>query len=912
MISIFLLTGIGMLNNTLSYNYIKVATNTSGEGDIMITRTLQTDFTYDPFFDEDIIQEKLKSVPGVEEFLPRVMMFVKASSENSITNGTYSMYGLDFEGELNNGKMGDLVIIDEQGEKTKQTYKGTLNDGECVLLENMANNLNISKGDYVKIQYQQYSLRLKVIEICIQDQKFSELETSLILVNLKQAQSFFNRKGEINFIYGTIKNRELIYDVSNLDLTTQRLRTIGTAVQKRLDINEYSVSMPKLEELEGGEFYLMGVTMIFWFIIILSMVISGILINSILSTSAEERGFTPQTDENKNLELVLDKPADFKPGARYSYSNQPTTIIIALIIGITIPVVVSILPGIKTAKIQLIKSITPFRTKEEGWEIQKEGSMNLKSFLIGISISLIGLIIFILMPMIFVSGDFMLIAGLFIGLLSAILLGLVFASIGVIPYIQRFFLFLISPLVKKYKSIIHSSLTRNRRRNTSTIVMFAISFSFIFFVTSIMKMETRNMSVNLQFQYGSDLVLVNQGTTDPQDSVTMEMINEIKQYEGIEKLAISLHNTIDIQAAISAAFDFSEGGGYDEDSTQNLLRTLFNFYAYEERTKYIVHASDVAKYEDLEVGFIGVNQDFVDLIDKDLLIWESPRSGMHSFTQILNSNNSCILSKSVASRLGISEVGEKIRLTFYDPQVENDPGNITLFTVVGISGGIPGFWNFRSSEAAADGGGVLVSLDTYIKMMDVKNSNNDKMIVDKVFINLKDNSEESIKLTKEAIQNNFKEKNFVIDDAISKINYIENMNERQSAVLETILMFTVMISIFGLISSMYAVFLERKFEIGIIRSMGLKPRNVRHMFLAESLIILLSSGIMGTIIGVFSAYLLESNMALMTEMPITFEIPLETLMRVFIISILVGTIGMYLILYRLSKKNIMDIFRQTF
>ena len=31
--------------------------------------------------------------------------------------------------------------------------------------------------------------------------------------------------------------------------------------------------------------------------------------------------FTPQTDENKNLELVLDEPADFKPDARYSYSN---------------------------------------------------------------------------------------------------------------------------------------------------------------------------------------------------------------------------------------------------------------------------------------------------------------------------------------------------------------------------------------------------------------------------------------------------------------------------------------------------------------------------------------------------------------------------------------------------------------
>ena len=31
--------------------------------------------------------------------------------------------------------------------------------------------------------------------------------------------------------------------------------------------------------------------------------------------------FVPQTDDSKNLELILDKPADFKPDARYRYSN---------------------------------------------------------------------------------------------------------------------------------------------------------------------------------------------------------------------------------------------------------------------------------------------------------------------------------------------------------------------------------------------------------------------------------------------------------------------------------------------------------------------------------------------------------------------------------------------------------------
>ena len=37
---------------------------------------------------------------------------------------------------------------------------------------------------------------------------------------------------------------------------------------------------------------------------------------------AEFDWFTPQTDEDRNMELILDKPADFKPDANYSYSNS--------------------------------------------------------------------------------------------------------------------------------------------------------------------------------------------------------------------------------------------------------------------------------------------------------------------------------------------------------------------------------------------------------------------------------------------------------------------------------------------------------------------------------------------------------------------------------------------------------------
>jgi len=948
-ISIFLLTAIGMLNNTMSYNYVKITTNTTGESDIVITRTIQTDLTFDPFFDQSIIDD-LKDIEEVRTFFPRIMMLVKTSSDKTSDNGSLQTYGIDFKKEAEDGNMGDLIIVDEDGNKTNEIYEGTPDDDEVVILENVAKLLNVSRGDKIHLDYQQYSMDVKVVEICIQERKFLEYENALIILNLNVAQEFFRREGEINYIYGTLKDPQSIYDASNLDATTRELRRIGTKIQEKLDINKYSVSMPKLEELKQGEFLLLGTTVIFWFITFLAMLITGILINSILSTSSEEKirefGILRVVGGDKIfpfkvvlfeglilgiigsiigiiLGLFFTEPIaqivisnqdfDFL-GEEIEFIIQPQTLLIAGAIGSIVPLVVSIFPALKTASVDLIKSITPFQQEGEGWEIKKEGSMNVKLVLIGLSVSTIGLIIFVLMPQVFVSGDFMLIAGLFIGLLAAILIGLVFASIGVIPFIQTFFLKLVSLAIRKYNQIIKISLKRYRRRNTSTVIMFAISFSFIFFITTYTEMSADNMALNLRFQYGSDLVLINEGQLDENNAVNLNLIEELKEMKRIDAIGISLHNTFDIQATLARVFEFSEGGvGFGGGSEGFMFAGLFGGGEGDTENKYQTRVGDIANHDDLSAGFIGVNEDFIKLINRDHLIWSSRGSSYnYSFTTMFEKNNTCIIAKSIADVLGVEEVGEKIRLTFYNPKIENDPGNITVFTVAGISGGIPGFWNFRSSQSSANGGGVMVSLNTYMDLMDVKNPGEGEMIIDKAFINLKDDSEENIKETKNDIKNTYSNTEFVIDDAISKIKYMDDMNERQSLIMEIILMFTVMICIFGLISSMYATMLERKFEIGIIRSLGLKTRNVRNMFLVESMIIMLSAGILGTVIGTYSAYLLQTNMSLMTELPVVFSIPMDTLLRVFIISVAIGIIGMYIILIKLSRQSIMDIFRQTF
>ncbi|MFX1425681.1 MAG: ABC transporter permease [Promethearchaeota archaeon] len=949
-ISLFLLTVIGMLNDTVNYNYLLYVTSTTGEADILVTKTIKTDLTFNPFFDESIIENDLNDIEGVEDLFPRIMMLVKTSSDFINVSGSLQLYGLDFEKEVASKNIGDLIITNDNGEETGNIYKDKPNMGECVILWNVAEILNVTRGDDIYVEYQNENIILNVVEICVQNLKFMQFENALILVNLQQAQTLLNKNGQINFIVGTIENPRSVYDASNIDLTTRRLRKISARIQDRLDINEYTITLPKLEELEGGEFILMTVTIVFWFITILSMLITAILINSILSTSIEERvrefGIVRVVGGKKlyTLKMVLFEGlilgligsiigmvlgiSLIRPIARvlfklynfdFAFSDvdwiiRPQTIYITFAIGTLVSLGVALLPALKTARIDLIKSITPFRTEEEGWEIRKEGSMNVKSFLVGIAIATIGMIVFVLLPNIFVTGDFLLTSSLFVGLLAAILIGLVFASIGIVPIIQKVFLGIISPFIRKYKNIISISLKRYRRRNTSTVIMFAISFSFIFFITSVTEMESENMALTFKFQYGSDLVLLNQELYDEESALTMEMVDELINLPGIESVAMSLHNTFDFQATLAAIFDISEGQvSFSAGGSEEILMDIFEFYAAQEEMKIRTTAGDMMDFDVVDAGFIGINEDFIDLIDKELLIWKSDKSSTgYSFNRLFAENDTCIIAKSIASVVGIREVGQKIRITFYDPSIPDDSGKPYNLTVVGISGGIPGFYNFRSNEISAEGGGILVSLDNYMRLMKIENPGEPNMIVDKVFINLIEKTEENIKETKEDIRMMYQDKDIVIDDAISKINFMEEMTERQSFLMELILSFTIMISIFGLVSNMYAIMLERKFEIGILRSMGMKTRNVRNMFLVESLILLVGSGILGTLIGTYTGYLLETNMALMTEMPVIFKIPMDTLLRVFIISISVGFLGTYLILIKLSRQTIMDIFRQTF
>ncbi|MHA1732260.1 MAG: ABC transporter permease, partial [Promethearchaeota archaeon] len=972
LISIFLLTSVSILNDSLSYSYVNMATNQAGASDIVFTRSLaEVDINIDFYFDETIIPEKLANVDKINHFYPRLMMPVQVDRwDKEGTKESIFFYGIDVASETINDDIGDLWELDQDFKRVAK-FSQSIPSGHCIILEATAKRLNVTVGDVLHCTYTKYQADFIIDAVCEQDMKFSLIETNLIITDLPVAQEFMHLEGKINNVMATLKNPELIYDSRNYDLTMRRLRAIGQEIQDEIGF-DYQVTLPKLAELELSQYIMTGVSTMFWFITFLAMLITGILINGILSTSVEERirefGIFRTLGSRKffNLKLVLLEgllisllgtafgillavsvvpwilPIIFTTFHVWTqeipFVVLPESVLLSLAIGVTISVAVSAFPALKTSRIKITDAIQPFKQEHGQYKIQKEGSAKAKFIIAGASIATVGAIIFVIFPRVIVSGDIELIVSVFVGLLFAILIGLVFASVAVIPAIEKGFSYMFKPLVGRFLPIVQTSLKRYKRRNTSTVVMFAIAFAFIFFITTRIELDSQNIATNFRFQYGADIVLVNRGETDSGHALTKALADEIAKQDSVAKTATTSYNTFDVQS-IMAMFDIAGEGtggdlssvaeGIDENTEFDQSGTSpsgngggmglmggmgmmggeggsFNIAGFfGGPSKYTVRVGDLADINEFQAGLVGIDEDFVQLADPNLFMW-AEGSGMDSLQTIIDDNQSCIVSVAAADYL-MKDVGDQVRFRVYNESKSELNATDFVFTIAGISGGIPGYWNFRSSAFTLWGSGVMINMDAYAEIMDWWDEaqiqldpefrDESQLYVDKIFITLKDHDTDSVKDFKAYIDENYGDKySYLLDDAITYINMNREQNKTISTIMEIILMFTVVICLFGLLSSMYATILERTLEIGIVRAMGMKAFEVRRMFLVESMCTMLAAGIMGTVIGSVIAYLLASQTALLTEVPVLFTPPWGTIFRVFFISISLCIVGMYGIL----------------
>ena len=972
LISIGLLTVVLFLSDSISAGYVDYLSIDSGNQDAVIS---VRHYNGEPenrssFFEHDpVIQTIENTTTIVKNYIPRMEIYGNITISESmystkLTNDsiwcTISAINFSLENSINFGTFKKPLY-----EELLELNELPLN--HCAIYYGFNDIIKYAEGDTIDIKVNithegktiNRTINLIIERIFDFTLKWPAQyrNDNLVVVDINTLYQIFgidDFKGRCSDLILTFKEGNTLYDIRDLEGTNILVKNLVSDIQVAIGINEYNIDLPKLRILGWAEFLSVFIVIVFVFVSIVAMLISGVLINGILKTSVEERirefGIFRTLGSNKKFNLAIVLMQGFLlcnfgalsgiitafllsrfviiPFANsviaqstLAFSHIPFSftwwsIIISYIMGISVGLIVSISPALKVMRLQLIESIHPYRHEDTLYHLQKKASVNYKLILVGVILAFNGGFIFSVIPRIMVSFDMALFAGTLIAILLIFNIGLTLAGLGLIPVILRLVIELFRPIARRLHSTIKIFVFRYQRRNSSTTIIFALSFSFVIFTSSLINTLSAQSSASTKLAYGSDLLIETSGWEEPNGrrgmggggfgfmSIQGNNINE-----GLELLQKQNYDTsINPTEIITTKFE-EELMAIDgiEKVSSVLARPyqLTQIYA-EQNKEFTAQIGDFAGLATQEITLIGIDEQYPFTVKRELIEMTSGNIA-NAFNDLFYNNQfyTCIISEAISLDMSLL-IGDKVRIVIQ----KGDELEAYPFIIVGTATSMPGFSReFGASSMGASRGGVLISQAIYLEIMDIP----PVPYLDRIFIKLRDD-----KLSKAHDIEDLIDESYQSDYNYEISNLARMIAQQESAffVLDTlftlIALTTVFICVFGLLSSSYSTIIERKKEIGIVRTLGLRGKEINRLFIIESLIIMISSGTIGIVVGWVTSWLVTSQlMGTLVGMPNVLYVPWFNIILIYSLSIIMIFFGMKVLLRKVRKKKIVEIYRET-
>ncbi|TFF87233.1 MAG: ABC transporter permease, partial [Promethearchaeota archaeon] len=608
---------------------------------------------------------------------------------------------------------------------------------------------------------------------------------NLIIVNIQTLYKIFGEEefqGRCNKLIITFRKGNQLYDIRDIPGSKKRVLNLAANIQTTIGLEEYSIELPKLEILEFAEMLSVIVTVIFIFVCLIAMLISGILINGILKTSVEERirefGIFRTLGAHKSYNLFIVLLQGFLlcnagsflgiigglfgtqilvflannfilsniaalGGAQLIFTFTWVSVIIAYAIGVIVGLVVSISPAIKVMRLQIIESIHPYRHEDTLYHLQKKSTVNYKLIITGIILSLNGAFVYLVVPRILISSNMTLFAGVLIVILLIFLIGITLAGLGIIPLLLRLVIIIFKPISRKLHRIISIFVHRYQRRNTSTIVIFALSFSFVMFTSIVVNGLSSQVIDRVYLQYGSDLVIETEGWEEEPISFQDYFQDEFgggggmfmsMGNEGLPKAAAD--NGYNINPDRIMTMDFKEKllmfNGIEKVSSSLANPFQLTQIYSENGEEFTAEIGDYAGLSTEEISLIAVDQEFSYSIHNQYMMFTQGNTNEAFNDLFLDEDYVCIISEAIATDLNLN-LGDLIRILIQ----RGDELQIYPFKIIGVVATMPGFDDyFERSARGAKGGGVLISNEVYIDIMEIPTNT----YVNRFFIKLRENA----------------------------------------------------------------------------------------------------------------------------------------------------------------------------
>ena len=739
-----------------------------------------------------------------------------------------------------------------------------------------------------------------------------------LIITFESPQSYYNTKD----IPGTI--------VKIRKVGEQMINTLGFYNQEYGQNTLYYIDMPRVGILEIEQYINIGISIILLFVLILAVVISSVLINGILSTSVEEKirefGVLRVLGGHRSLPIRLTVYQAFMLSgigtaigigggyAAITYGILPLlgdvlsftagdivailsaeTLAMTLGVGIGISMVVGIMPALKVSRMSILGAINPYRQESVGTKMVKEESINLRYIITGIVMSGIAAFVLFIVPQIILTLDIGLIVAVLVILLSVFLFGATLVGLGFLPPIQNMIRRVFSIITHKTKEIIRISLLRYTRRNTTTVIMFSISFSFITLVSTVLGTQSAQTTGEIMNSNGSDLVVDSRifswtndfgleeewnPIEDPSLMPLQSMSDELISYEGVVKTSTILATTLEL--------DGIRGSDYS------------------------ITMSDRVKYKSHDVHGVAVDSNYLDTIYNEYIVFSQGNKNS-AFNSIFNEENKVIVSTALAMDMQLG-LHDECLLWF---EWGDDETNLQTFEIVGVVDNLPGITSVQKRPDSAEGSAIILSQSMFRKHFQLPAGD---YYTSRIFIQLGNNYQKYDEkgIDSDEIEDAIREDYEDVYDFRTRNSYRQGGFQREifsivEALFIVILTFAVVISLFGLTSAAYSTILERTREVGIIETLGLRKTKVSVMFIVESEIIMISAAVLGSLIGIILTWIFYLQIASFSTFPLmsVFTVPWDIILIELAVAGVACLIAMAGLVQRVQKMELMEIFRKT-
>jgi putative ABC transport system permease protein len=913
------------LNNgveSLQRQIVEIVEQMEGEHDIAVTRA---ETSHSQYIDVERISAILRQAdPAVAAVYPRFLATVE----------------LQGAGQMGNASLLARVPEDDLGQVTMLEGEYNLGGDRVVVLRVTADTFDLEVGDEVDLNYILPLSRMKGYDLP-EDASASRVtrrftvsgialatglgavEQNGILASVETVQDWLSMPGRAERLVVVLD--EDVYGSMNTQSSIFRVRRITERMYDALgsEVETYAFSLGKAQALDYTDIafaVLRSLSAVYGFLV---MGVVGLLVYSIVNTNVEERrrdlaflrvlgakrrhlfglvlievaligliGVGLGTVAGQAFSIWVVAPAanyfithTGDVGAELGIEFQMTITVAAMIQAAVIAAVVlavsSIAPARKAASTKVRYAINPGSADN----IQIEDLARLRSRKFDVRIVIAGIVLTIMWLLIFIGSNFLFVQGnesvisvFMFGGMALLVIGvsLLFYALT-IPF-ERILILLSRAILPRLTFFAGPNLMRAKQRNTMIALMIVFSATLPTFLGTMAALEQKNHNVQARFRSGAPVTAqVSRwgwhffGRSN-EDNLLPSFLDEFRAVPGIER-AIGL------------------------------------------TAEYRAEVTNRVELRNTPVQVRGVTGTLDGIVYADLV--EYYAGGPQAFDEILAEPDTIILGAGYAEYMDLS-VGDVVRV----PGEGKD--HVVNMRVVGLIERLPGFEGFSRNERYVRWGRSVgfVSLDTYIRLTHDSTvedictrgacspDEREQPVIVHILATTSDGADEAEVVAD--LRELFSDRaNVWVQSTAEEIRTTEQSMRTVRVLMLIMTALSFITSIFGVFAVVYVAVYVRRLEIGMLKAIGMRRRDLVGAFALESVMMTVSASLAGVTAGTVLGYVFYVSNNMMRNTPTQLTFDWLTAVAILVMVVLASLISASLAARGVVRSKVTKILREA-